>query len=239
MKMRIVLVDDDIGSIKRLEQLIAENTDNSTEIMRFSSGEDLLENFSADSFDLIILDIFMNRLTGVDTARKIRETDKNVKLVFCTSSNDFACESYEVNACYYLRKPFTDEDFAKMLDRTELDKLELMRSIRLPDGQPIVLRNIIYADFSSHYMTFHNKNGANTVSRVSFSEVEPILCDNSYFCSPSKGVVVNFYEVKLRDSDVFLMSDGTRIPISRRKSKEVREEYARFRFDILRCGGER
>ena len=235
--MKIALVDDDLLSLKRLREYIERYVGEPADC--FESGESFLKAWHGGFYDIVILDIFMGEKNGVEVAKTIRRTDNDARLVFVSSSNEFAGESYEVNACYYLRKPFTDEDFAKMLDRTELDKLELMRSIRLPDGQPIVLRNIIYADFSSHYMTFHNKNGANTVSRVSFSEVEPILCDNSYFCSPSKGVVVNFYEVKLRDSDVFLMSDGTRIPISRRKSKEVREEYARFRFDILRCGGER
>lgn len=237
--MKIAVVDDDPIARDHLHACLNGLLGDSCAVEPFSSGEAFLSVWQKGLFDLVILDIFMDRLNGMDVAREIRKTDPMVKLVFSTTSNEFASESYEVNACYYLRKPFTDEDFAKMLDRTELDKLELMRSIRLPDGQPIVLRNIIYADFSSHYMTFHNKNGANTVSRVSFSEVEPILCENSYFCSPSKGVVVNFYEVKLLDSDVFLMSDGTRIPISRRKSKDVREEYARFRFDILRCGGER
>lgn len=46
----------------------------------------------------------MDKLTGVDVARKIRERDSNVKIVFSTTSNEFASESYEVNACYYLRK---------------------------------------------------------------------------------------------------------------------------------------
>ena len=65
----------------------------------FSSGEEFFSRFTAGLYDLVVLDIFMGDLTGVDVARKIRETEHNVRLVFCTTSNDFASESYEVAAC--------------------------------------------------------------------------------------------------------------------------------------------
>lgn len=237
--MKIALIDDEKRSLDHLCGLINEHVGSEVSIDCFTSGEEFMDGFKADLYDLIITDIFMDKLTGIETARKIREKDKNVKLVFCTSSNEFACESYEVNACYYLRKPYSDESFSAMLDRLDLEEMELSRSARLPDGQLIVLRNVIYADFASHCVTFHNKLGENIVSRVSFADVEPLLCANSYFCSPSKGVIVNFYEVVAQNDNVFVMSDDTRIPISRRKAKEVTEAYAEFRFELLRSGGEK
>ncbi len=236
--MKVALVDDDADSVERLEKLLQNNIGSSVSVKRFSSGEEFLSSFTPESYDFIVLDIFMGKLTGIETARKIRETDKKVKLIFCSSSNEFAFESYEVGACYYLRKPYTDENFCAMLDRVELDKLELMRSIKLPDGQQIVLRGIVYADFSSHCMTFHCKNGSDVISRISFAQTEPLLCGYPYFCSPSKGVIVNFYEVRSMVDDIFLMSGNARVSISRRKLKEVKEAYANFRFNLLRNGGD-
>ena len=237
--MKIALIDDEKSSLDRLCRLINEHVGSDVSIDRYASGEEFMDSFREGVYDLIITDIFMDKLTGIETARRIRKKDKNVKLVFCTSSNEFACESYEVNACYYLRKPYSEESFSAMLDRLDLEKMELSRSVRLPDNQSIVLRNVIYADFASHCVTFHNKLGENIVSRVSFADVEPLLCANSYFCSPSKGVIVNFYEVVAQNDNVFVMSDDTRIPISRRKAKEVTEAYAEFRFELLRSGGDR
>lgn len=236
--MKIALIDDEKSSLDRLCVLINEHIGSNVSVDRFASGEEFMDGFKAELYDLIITDIFMDKLTGIETARKIREKDKNVKLVFCTSSNEFACESYEVNACYYLRKPYSDESFSAMLDRLDLEQMELSRSVRLPDGQSVVLRNVIYADFASHCVTFHNKLGENIVSRVSFADVEPLLCANPYFCSPSKGVIVNFYEVVAQNENVFVMSDDSRIPISRRKAKDVTEAYAEFRFELLRSGGD-
>lgn len=116
--MRVAFVDDDPNELKILHTYFNDLTDPSTiSIDDFSSGEEFLSRFTAGLYDLVILDIFMGDLTGVDVARKIRETDHNVRLVFCTTSNDFASESYEVAACYYLHKPYTETNVKSMLDR--------------------------------------------------------------------------------------------------------------------------
>ena len=179
----------------------------------------------------------MDKLTGVDVARKIRERDSNVKIVFSTTSNEFASESYEVNACYYLRKPFGRDKVKVMLDRLNLAEIEKMRTVKLPDGTSAILRNIIYVDFSSHRVTLHCKYDVDTIVRTSFSEIESLLCAYPYFSSPTKGMLINFYEVAYQTNDVFVMSDGKSIPISRRKSKEVLDAYFTFRFEMLRNGG--
>ena len=134
--MRVAFVDDDPNELKILHTYFNDLTDPSTiSINDFSSGEEFLSRFTAGLYDLVVLDIFMGDLTGVDVARKIRETDHNVRLVFCTTSNDFASESYEVDACYYLLKPYTETNVKSMLDRLNLAELERTRSLSLPDGQ--------------------------------------------------------------------------------------------------------
>ena len=78
-----------------------------------------MSDWRSDHFDLIILDIY------------------NVKIVFSTSGNEFASESYEVNARYYLHKPFGIERVKAMLDRIDITGLEKMRAERLPDDSLI------------------------------------------------------------------------------------------------------
>ena len=236
--MRVAFVDDDPNELKILHTYFNDLTDPSTiSIDDFSSGEEFLSRFTAGLYDLVVLDIFMGDLTGVDVARKIRETDHNVRLVFCTTSNDFASESYEVAACYYLHKPYTEANVESMLDRLNLEELERTRSLSLPDGQSVLLRDIIYADYTSHRMVFHCKKGGDIVSRLSFAEVEPKLCAYPYFYSSSRGIILNFYEVIMRKDDIFIMSNGSYLPISRRKAKNVISAYSSFRFQQLRKGG--
>lgn len=104
--MRIALVDDDANAQAVLLRLLTEQIGSTHEITCFSGGEAFLEAWSAGRYELVILDIFMGSLSGMDVARRIRRTDGDVRLVFATSSNEFASESYEVNASFYLRKPF-------------------------------------------------------------------------------------------------------------------------------------
>ena len=217
--MRIAIVDDDIQMCEQLRTLLNEFLGDSSEISDYRSGEEFLTAWETADFDLIILDIFMDKLTGVDVARKIRERDSNV------------------NACYYLRKPFGRDKVKVMLDRLNLAEIEKMRTVKLPDGTSAILRNIIYVDFSSHRVTLHCKYDVDTIVRTSFSEIESLLCAYPYFSSPTKGMLINFYEVASQTNDVFIMSDGKSIPISRRKSKEVLDAYFTFRFEMLRNGG--
>ena len=235
--MKIAVVEDDVGMFEQIREQLAELLGTAAELYHFASGETFLAAWQPGGFDLIILDIFMDRLTGMEVARKIRETDRTVKIAFSTSSNAYASESYEVNACYYLHKPFGKDQLRAMLDRLDLSEVERRRTAKLPDGSTVILRSILYADCAAHCITLHGKDGHDLVVRANFSETERILCAYPYFFSPTKGVIVNFYEVTAQNKDTFTVSNGARIPISRRKAKEAQDAYSSFLFEKLRRGG--
>lgn len=234
--MKIALVDDDPRALAQLEQYLTEQLGRETEISHYGSGEALLADWRPGAFELVVLDIYMGGATGMEVARRLRTDDGQVRLAFATSSNDFASESYEVGACYYLRKPFRPEGVRAMLERLDLEALERSRRLRLPDGSQVVLRSIRYAASDGHRVTLHCKDGDRTL-RTSFAAVEPLLCAYPCFCGICRGVVVNFHEVAGRQEDVFLLKDGTRLPISRLRLREVQEAYSAFRFDRLRKDG--
>lgn len=234
--MKIAIVDDDAQMYQRLRAYLEESLGDFAEFSYFSSGESFLAEWQADTFDLIVLDIFMDGVTGMEVARKIRTIDHDVKIVFGTTSNEFASESYEVNACYYLHKPFGAEQVKAMINRLNLAEIEQKRTVKLPNGTNVMLRTIIYADCASHCITLHCKQQNNIVLRANFSEIEQLLCAYPYFISPTKGAVINFHEVTKQNHDTFIMSDGTHIPISRRKANEVIEAYSSFLFAELRKG---
>lgn len=235
--MKIAIVEDDIRMYECLQTSLYELLDSSAECIYFPSGESFLKTWHSEAFELVILDIFMDRLTGIDVAKEIRKTDQKVYLAFSTISNEFASESYEVNACYYLHKPFGKEQIKAMLDRIDLVQLEKMRTVQLPDGTGIVLRDIIYVDYASHCTTLHCNYGRTISIRSNFSEIENLLSPYPYFFTSSKGVIVNFYEVAVQNVDTFTMRDGSRLPISRRKAKNVKEAYSSFLFAQLRKEG--
>lgn len=235
--MRFALVEDDKEQrevlLKKVLNVLNEMDINIERADIFSTGEDFLDAWSFGLYDLIILDIYLSSCTGVDIAKRIRKEDSEVQLVFCTTSNEFASESYFVNAIDYLLKPVSEEDIKNTFKKMSAIKNERIRFISLPDGQRIFLYNIIYTEYDNHVVNIYNKNGANIQTRITQSELENILC-NSFLISCYKGIIVNLNEVKQLQNDIFLMSNSSTIPISRRKLKDVKEVYTNFIFNKTR-----
>ena len=241
--MKIALVDDEIIQLQNLRQLLAAELNSliphtSHEIDGFRSGQTFLEHWHPGRYDVVILDIFMGGITGVDVAKEIRRTDQDVKLVFCSRSNEFAAESYQVNAQYYLVKPATQGSISNMLARLNLALIQLGQTITLPDGHPIIIRRIIYTECYNHVVSIHMKNNEIYHLRTSHTLMEELLTACGYIVSPSKGMLVNFYEVTGTKDDSFILSDGSIVPISRRKNKDIMAAYTRFRFQKMRSEAE-
>ena len=234
--MRIALVDDTPEELHILQKILDKELP-TADVTSFSSGEEFLKSWSSRSYDLILLDIYMDELLGVDVARKIRETDEDVRLVFCTTSNEFASESYEVGANYYLQKPVSTTSFQKMLKMIRLADYELNRFITLPDGQKVVLRNITYTEYYNHTIIIHSKKREDLQTRMSQTDWEALLSEYNFLYSCSKGIVVNFHEVTRNEDGMFLLTDGSSVPISRRKTKDTLEAFAEFRFERMRKEG--
>lgn len=172
--MKIAIVDDDRQLSDRLMEYMDALLAGSCEWLHYPSGEAFLAAWTPGMCDRVILDIFMGGVTGMDVAREIRRSDREVKLVFCTTSNEFASESYEVNACYYLHKPLEKGRVKAMLDRIDLAQLEQARTVQLPDGTAAVLRDIVYADSAAHYVTLHCRRGKSIRVQASLGDV--VVC---------------------------------------------------------------
>ena len=126
--MNIALVDDDRELLEKLRVLMiqqfAEVSDRLYNIDTFESAEEFFADWSAGKYGLIVLDIYMGDANGITAAERIRETDSDVRIAFCTSSNEFATETYGVNASDYLQKPITAEKVARLLQKANFEKIE-------------------------------------------------------------------------------------------------------------------
>ena len=237
--MKIALVDDELSQLTNLKNLLTAQLqllapDTVHPIDTYRNGRSFLDHWTAGQYDVIILDIFMGGLTGVEVAKEIRRTDMDVKLVFCSHSNEFATESYEVNAQYYLLKPATQGSIVNMLQRLNLALIQRKQFVTLPDGHDLILRDILYTEYYNHVVTIQLKNQEVYRIRTNHATVEALLLPCGFIYSPCKGILVNFYEVTNSTDDSFTLTDGTVIPISRRRSKEIQSAYIKFRFQKMR-----
>lgn len=205
----------------------------------FPGGEEFLAGFLPGVYDIIFLDIYMNGINGMETARKIRLFDTSCHIIFVTTSSDFAVDSYEVEAAFYLIKPVTEERVTKALDRCNLQVTVDEASILVPSkGTEIrlALHQISYTEYISRRGLVHLKDGRQEEVSMNQKEFAALLLSYPWFCDCIKGILVNFEEVDKLLDDRFVLKNGVSIPISRLKYRDVREQYIRYSYDQVRGG---
>ena len=117
--LKIAVCDDDTFFLRQAEHAVkrwAEEQDLTVELQLFDNGDSLLTASRTEQFDVLLLDIMMPLFNGMELAHVIRKTNTAVKIVFLTSSPEFAVESYDVKASGYLLKPLRYEKLCSVLD---------------------------------------------------------------------------------------------------------------------------
>lgn len=206
---------------------------------QFESGESFLSGFTSGSYDLIFLDIYMTGITGMETAKKIRQIDHDCRLIFITTSPEFAVESYDVNAVFYLLKPIRQEQVFTALDRCALRAREDSRTIDVPTAlgtMPLPLHKISYTEHVNRQILVHFKDGGQMEVPMNQKSFSALLLEYPWFCDCIKGILVNFEDVDKLLDDRFLLKSGVYIPISRLKYKDVREQFLEYSYSAVRGG---
>lgn len=216
--MRIAICDDSNTDVQFVRQIVeswasARELDAATEA--FPSAESFLFHYAEDkNFDILLLDIEMGQMDGVTMAKRIRQQNETVQIVFITGYSDYIAEGYEVAALHYLMKPVSQEKLCMVLDRA-LEKikqnekclnLELSgEMVRLP------MHEIRYLDVLKNYVTVHAKQDY-TVKR-SLAELEKELDDR--FFRAGRGLILNLKTIRRVTKQEVHLSDGTVLPLPR------------------------
>ncbi len=198
-------------------------------VKEFSSGEEFLSQFQPEAWDIIFIDQYMDGLSGIETARKIRERDKLAALVFVTTSESHAVESYGVRACGYLVKPYGYGDFEKTMELCGVEKIRGARFIRVKQER-VLLREILWCDKDEHYTQIHTERRGVLRFRVPFGELNGLLAPYPQFLTCYKGCIVNAERVERIDALAFLMDNGASVPFAQREKKTLEGLYSSYLF---------
>ncbi len=201
-------------------------------IFEFESGEALLEHFRKDFYEIIFMDIYMAKLNGIDAAKEIYAVDKACKIIFLTTSNSFAAESYEVKAAYYMIKPLNVQKFESVLDSCMENMLESKKKLVVISKHiplKIAFQDILYVDIIRGVVQIHlAEKMINTDGRF-YQTVYPLLCDKR-FIECYKGIAVNMEHIRKTLDDEFLMDNGEKVPIRKREKKKIIHRYMEYEF---------
>ena len=152
--MRICFCDDEPAMRQLLEQMVrrwTQQTGTACELSCCASAEQMLfENQENFAFDLILLDIQMERMDGIQLAQALRRLRSDIIIVFATAHPKFAVEALKMKADYIIFKPFDREDIADVMERAKLLRRRQRKRIHfhtfgafdmLVDGEPVKFRS--------------------------------------------------------------------------------------------------
>ena len=128
---------------------------------QFGSSEELLEAFRPGKFDLLLMDIYMDGMTGVEAVQKIREMDESIPIAFTTTSTEHTLESYRLSVLKYLEKPVRQKDINDLLHLVKLQRDSAPRLAIRQNGetQKIPLAELFYLEQKAHHVMLYRRNG--------------------------------------------------------------------------------
>ena len=228
--MKTIVVCDDV-EIERLllKEILCqyfEEINEEVSIVEYDSGETLIADVEEGyvAMDLLFLDIYMKKLNGMETARKLRQIQCKVPIIFLTASPDYAIESYEVQASGYLLKSFSEEKLMKLLNR--ILKTDMKRRVAIKNRRQYrypCTDDIMYIDSDKHNVTLHLSDGSDIITVDKLGEIEKRI-NEKRFLRCHQSYLVNMDSIKDVEDD-FIMEDGTLVPIRVRGRKEILDTY--------------
>ena len=185
--------------------------------------------------DILFLDVVMPGQNGMDVAKEIRQYDTNMKIIFLTSSPEFAVESYSVGAYFYQLKPIWEESFFRLMDAVlaECEKKKKNSLIlRSKDGiTRIDLQQLEYCEVLGRKLLFHLENGAVLEGAGSLDDLAGQLMQYSNFFRPHRSFLVNMEYIQNISSRSIKMVNDAEIPIPHGKCSEIKNTYMEYAFN--------
>ena len=229
--MRIAICDDEKTLAELVEQLAGRwgtERNHPCSVHTFASGEELLfETSGSYPFDLILLDIDLGggKLSGLELARKIRETDARVALAFLTNYPGHVFEGYEVAALRYLMKPVTVENLFPLLDLA-LERIgRVSRYLVLEvDGEHrrVEEDSIFYLEAKGHTVLLETASGTIAVKAHLSTLAHRLGTD---FVPTRRSFLVNLRHVERVGRTECVLEGGRGVPISRGAWKNLNQAF--------------
>ena len=197
------------------------------QLFLFTSGTELLSSKAVP--DLIFLDIKLGEESGLDTARKIRESNTRAKLVFLTAYKQYVFQSFDVDASHYLIKPVSRKKLYPVLDHI-IKQLNLLKEppIILKSGQSticIFCSDLMYLEVNNKTLTLHNQTYTTEFSGK-LESVEKNLPARFFRCHRS--YIVNMDYIVWFDRMDLHLSNGEIIPVSKRKYQDFSSTFLKY-----------
>ena len=234
--MTIALVDDSAADIEVLYDYISRYCRERNVhicVKKFTDETAFLASMDGTAYSLVFLDIYMQHITGIQVAEKIRKLSPKCQIIFTTNSTEHAVKAFRLHALDYLVKPYSYSCLADALDRFDTIASKFSHYIELKEGRHytrILISDIMYTDYRNHYIQVHT---ASCVIRsyMSFNDFMPMLSSYPQFLWCYRNCMVNMDYIDSFDDKDFILKNTERFPIAKARRQEILQAYANYVFD--------
>lgn len=231
--MRIAICDDEEVQRKLIKRYLEEWAGKNgiiPEIRLFSSGEEFSFAWEDDrSYDLLIFDIEMGKLSGMELAGNIRRQDEEIPILFVTGYDSYMAQGYEVAALHYLLKPVNAEKFFAVMDKLKKKgKQEEKLFFQADNGSlSLPVSKIWYVEARAHHCILYTAD-EEYVLYSSISEMAQYLGKRKEFMRCHRSYLVNVQHIAAIVKPELILDDKRRIPVSRSAEKGVNQAFIDF-----------
>lgn len=228
MKYKIAICDDEQTQLELIASAVsAWSTRNSytCDVTMFTSAEAFLFEYEDNkAYDILLLDVEMKSISGIELAKRIRKDNGSVEIIFISSHFEFIGEGYDVDALHYLIKPISDDKLIQVLNKAaEKLSVEPPSVIISCDGETVKLfeSDILYVEAFLHYIMIRTRDNAYKI-KESISAFEQELSDDFYRIHRSYLVSLK-HITKISRTSVNI--GKTELPLSRGKYDDINRAF--------------
>lgn len=232
MKLKIAICDDDAAQREYLKEITAgwaAGNRHLTEVRQYSRAEDFLFDYGEEKdFDILLLDIEMPGMNGVDLAKKVRQENSVLQIVFITGYYEYFSDGFDVSALHYLLKPVDGKKLRPVLDKAVHHLAGRQRSVLITaEGSSIkvCLADILYAEAENVYVAVHTVREIYRM-RMPLGKFAEQL-DETFF-KVHRSYVVNLKFIKKITRTEVTMANGDTVPVSRGLYGEIHGALIRY-----------
>lgn len=236
--IKVAFCDDELSALNEIGDLLNRYCEEHNQKIGWtvfhSSLELLSEIENGLRPDILFLDVIMPGENGINVAKEIRQYDDSVKIVFLTSSTEYAVESYTVGAYFYMIKPICEEKFFPLMDAVVSECERANQSsliLRCKSGiTRVYLEKLEYCEVVGRTLLFYMENGKVLESRGSLDELCGKLVQHDRFLRPHRSFLVNMEYIRNISYKSIIMDNSAEIPLPHGKCSEIKNRYLEYAF---------
>lgn len=232
MKLKIAVCDDDAlqrGYLSEVAAAWAKRNRHMAEIRQYAEPKAFLFDYSEEKdFDILLLDIEMPEMNGIELAKRIRGESTAAQIIFITGYYEYFGEGFDVSALHYLLKPVDEGKLCPVLDRAAGNLASRQRCILIAGPEfsvKVALADILYAESENVYIVVHAVGG-NYRTRMALNSFSKEL-DETFF-KVHRSYVVNLKYIKKITRTDIVMANGDIVPVSRGLYGEVHAALIKY-----------